>query len=82
MSLGLAPLGHVTGLFIATPSYNGKMSFNVVSTREIPHDIEFFMDCLWKSHGEPLALAQPSKAKPKAERKTAGIGRSGKTAEE
>jgi diacylglycerol O-acyltransferase len=45
-SYGMAPLGQGMGLFIATPSYNGKMSFNVISTREILPDIEFFMDCL------------------------------------
>lgn len=43
---GLAPLVNGMGLFIATPSYNGEISFNVTSTREILPDIEFFIDCL------------------------------------
>jgi hypothetical protein len=43
---GLAPLVNGMGLFIATPSYNGEISFNVTSTREILPDIDFFIDCL------------------------------------
>ena len=42
----MAPLANGMGLFIATPSYNGQISFNVTSTREILPDIDFFMDCL------------------------------------
>jgi hypothetical protein len=34
------------GLFIATPSYDGQISFSVTSTREILPDIDFFMDCM------------------------------------
>jgi len=45
-AFGLAPLVNGMGLFIATPSYNGQMSFNVTSTREIMPDIDFFVDCL------------------------------------
>ena len=45
-TLGLAPLAPGMGLFIATPSYNGEMTFNVISTREILPDIARFMDCL------------------------------------
>ncbi len=37
------------GLFIATPSYDGKISFNVTSTRDILPDIDFFVDCLERS---------------------------------
>jgi hypothetical protein len=45
-SVGLAPLADGMGLFIATPSYDGQMSFNVISTREVLPDIEFFMRCI------------------------------------
>ncbi|MFV0278737.1 MAG: WS/DGAT domain-containing protein, partial [Parahaliea sp.] len=58
-SYGLAPLGEGMGLFIATPSYNGRMSFSLTSTREILPDIEFFMDCLREAHAELLALVGP-----------------------
>jgi diacylglycerol O-acyltransferase len=57
-SYGLAPLGVGMGLFIATPSYNGKMSFNIISTREILPDISFFVTCLKDSLDELLALAK------------------------
>ncbi len=42
-TMGLAPLTAGMGLFIATPSYNGEMTFNVVSTREILPDIARFV---------------------------------------
>ena len=45
-SFGMAPLSGGMGLFIAAPSYNGRMSFSVTSTREILPDIEFFMQCI------------------------------------
>ncbi len=45
-SYAMAPLANGMGLFIATPSYNGQISFSVTSTREILPDIEFFMQCL------------------------------------
>ncbi|MEO1231029.1 MAG: WS/DGAT domain-containing protein, partial [Myxococcota bacterium] len=45
-NMGLAPLGAGMGLFIATPSYNGEITFNVISTREILPDIDFFVGCL------------------------------------
>lgn len=43
---GIAPLVDGMGLFIATPSYNGKISFNVTSTRETLPDISFFVECI------------------------------------
>lgn len=58
-SCGLAPLADGMGLFIATPSYNGEIAFNVVSTREILPDIDFFMDCIDASLGELRALQPP-----------------------
>jgi diacylglycerol O-acyltransferase len=49
---GLPPLGEGMGLFIATPSYNGRLYFNVISTAAILPDIEFFMTCLQDSFAE------------------------------
>ena len=46
---GLAPLVDGMGLFIATPSYDGKISFNVTSTRETLPDIDFFVECIDES---------------------------------
>jgi WS/DGAT/MGAT family acyltransferase len=43
---GLAPLVDGMGLFIATPSYDGRISFNVTSTRETLPDIDFFVECI------------------------------------
>jgi WS/DGAT/MGAT family acyltransferase len=57
-SCGLAPLADGMGLFIATPSYDGRISFNVISTREVMPDIEFFMECLNDALGELLTLAR------------------------
>ena len=45
-TFGMAPLADGMGLFIATPSYNGEMSFNIISDREMLPDIEFFRECL------------------------------------
>ncbi|MEL6875466.1 MAG: WS/DGAT domain-containing protein, partial [Pseudomonadota bacterium] len=55
---GLAPLAHGMGLFIATPSYNGTISFSIISDRKIMPDIEFFRECLQKSF-EELRKAKP-----------------------
>ena len=55
-SYGMAPLGEGMGLFIATPSYNGKMYFNAISTREIMSDIRYFIECLELSMNELLTL--------------------------
>ena len=68
-SYGLAPLADGMGLFIATPSYNGKMSFNVISTREILPDIEFFMESLRQSRDELLEALQSLSGKKKPVRK-------------
>ena len=61
---GLAPLVDGMGLFVATPSYDGKISFNVTSTRETLPDIEFFVDCI----DEALAACSKTVAKPKSRR--------------
>ena len=49
---GMAPLADGMGLFIATPSYNGEISFNIISDREMLPDIEFFRECLENAHAE------------------------------
>ena len=46
---GIAPLVDGMGLFIATPSYDGKITFNVTSTRETLPDIGFFVECIESS---------------------------------
>lgn len=56
-TFGLAPLADGMGLFIATPSYNGEMSFSIISAREIMPDIEFFRECLEQSFNELLEAA-------------------------
>ncbi len=63
-TFGMAPLANGMGLFIATPSYNGKISFNVTSTREILPDIDFFVDCLEKSLRELKRAAKPARKTP------------------
>jgi hypothetical protein len=45
------------GLFIATPSYNGEMTFSIISAREILPDIEFFRECIDASFEELLAAS-------------------------
>jgi diacylglycerol O-acyltransferase / wax synthase len=55
---GLAPLANNMGLFIATPSYNGRMSFCITSERSIMPDVAFFRECIEASFRELLA-AQP-----------------------
>jgi len=62
------------GLFIATPSYNGEITFNVTSTREIVPDMEFFIECIETSLGSLMAAAAPKKktVRKKTAKKTAG----------
>lgn len=43
---GLAPIGAGMGLFIATPSYNNRISFSVTTTRQIMSDTAFFIRCV------------------------------------
>lgn len=56
----LAPLSDGMGLFIATPSYNGKIFFNVTSTREILPDIGFFIECLREALSELQGASERS----------------------
>jgi hypothetical protein len=51
----MAPLADGMGLFIATPSYNGEMTFSIISAREMLPDIEFFRECLEDAFAELLA---------------------------
>ena len=77
---GLAPLVNGMGLFIATPSYNGEITFNVTSTRDIMPDIEFFIDCIEHSVNEIKSAVAPKKRTRK--KKTAGKKASKKKAGE
>jgi diacylglycerol O-acyltransferase len=61
---GMAPLVNGMGLFIATPSYNGQISFNVTSTRELIPDMRFFISCLRKSLSELKRATKPAKKRP------------------
>ncbi len=45
-SYGMAPIGAGAGMFIATPSYNGKLSFNLTTTRQIMPDTPVFIGYL------------------------------------
>ena len=56
---GLAPLAHGMGLFIATPSYNGTISFSIISDRKMMPDVEFFRECLQRAFNE-LRDAKPN----------------------
>jgi hypothetical protein len=49
------------GLFIATPSYNGEITFNVTSTREIMPDMEFFIECIDAAVDSLKTAAKPKK---------------------
>ena len=68
---GLAPLVNGMGLFIATPSYNGEMTFNVTSTRELLPDMEFFVECI-DAAVSSLKSAVESKKKKKTKKKSVG----------
>jgi WS/DGAT/MGAT family acyltransferase len=52
---GMAPLANNMGLFIATPSYNGRIAFSIISERAIMPDIAFFRQCIDDSFAEMLA---------------------------
>ena len=71
-SFGMAPLANGMGLFIATPSYNGKISFNVTSTRDILPDIDFFVDCLEQSLKDLKTAIKPAR-KTRAKKKIRAV---------
>jgi diacylglycerol O-acyltransferase len=62
----IAPLVDGMGLFIATPSYDGTVTFNVTSTRETLPDIDFFVSCIDAAAEE---LRKKTTAKKKTKRK-------------
>jgi WS/DGAT/MGAT family acyltransferase len=57
-NFAMAPLNNGMGLFIATPSYNGEITFGITSTREIMPDISFFVSCLRDAYDELLSAAR------------------------
>ena len=63
---GMAPIVNGMGLFMATLSYNGQMSFNVTSTSDVIPDMRFFISCLTKSLTELKRAAKPVKKRRKA----------------
>lgn len=68
----IAPLVDGMGLFIATPSYDGKITFNVTSTRETLPDIHFLIECIEASLAQMLdAVARPRASKKVARKETA-----------
>lgn len=62
---GMAPLANNMGLFVATPSYNGRIAFSIVSERAVMPDIAFFRQCIDESFAD-LMMAVPKPDKPKA----------------
>jgi len=75
----MAPLANGMGLFIATPSYNGNISFNVTSTRDIVPDIDFFVDSLERSLASLKAAIKPPKKKKKKKKRSSKKIRAVKT---
>ncbi|MCP4299813.1 MAG: wax ester/triacylglycerol synthase family O-acyltransferase [Gammaproteobacteria bacterium] len=72
----MAPLNNGMGLFIATPSYNGIITFGVTTTREIMPDIAFFVGCLNEAFDE---LKKATKGiKPSIRKKTSSRKKSKK----
>ena len=71
---GMAPIGANLGLFIATPSYAGKISFCLTTTRDIIPDTPFFIKCLRDAFEELKAAAEERKTN----RKTRPAERTGK----
>lgn len=68
----MAPLSHNMGLFIATPSYDGEITFNITSERHIMPDIAFFRECIEASFKE-LFEAEPRPMAAKAVGKNASL---------
>ncbi|MDZ3832277.1 MAG: wax ester/triacylglycerol synthase family O-acyltransferase [Sphingopyxis sp.] len=74
---GLAPLANNMGLFVATPSYNGRIAFSLISERQVMPDIAFFRECIEQSFADLMAaeprpeepVAPARKAKPPARSK-------------
>ncbi|MBJ7500928.1 MAG: wax ester/triacylglycerol synthase family O-acyltransferase [Sphingopyxis sp.] len=62
---GMAPLANNMGLFVATPSYNGRIAFSIIGERSIMPDIAFFRECIDESFADLMAAA-PKPEEPKA----------------
>ena len=77
-TFGMAPLAEGMGLFIATPSYNGQLTFNVTSTREIMPDVQFFVSCLEESLAEMKTATTPAK-KNTVSKKVRAVGGRGRS---
>lgn len=67
-NFGLAPLGDGMGLFIATPSHNGEMTFNVISCREIMPDIDYFITCIEEEFAGLMSAAKSAAAEESKDR--------------
>ncbi|ALH81753.1 wax ester/triacylglycerol synthase family O-acyltransferase [Sphingopyxis macrogoltabida] len=66
---GMAPLANNMGLFVATPSYNGRIAFSIISERSVMPDIAFFRECIDESFADLMAAApKPEKAKAATEK--------------
>ncbi|MDR6832736.1 MULTISPECIES: wax ester/triacylglycerol synthase family O-acyltransferase [unclassified Sphingopyxis] len=65
MQHGMAPLANNMGLFVATPSYNGRIAFSIICERAIMPDIAFFRECIEESFADLMAAA-PKAETPKA----------------
>ncbi|MGV1682827.1 WS/DGAT/MGAT family O-acyltransferase [Sphingopyxis sp. NJF-3] len=76
---GMAPLANNMGLFVATPSYNGRIAFSIISERAVMPDIAFFRACIDESFADLMAAspkAEKVPAKPKAKAKPAPAAKS------
>jgi diacylglycerol O-acyltransferase len=61
---GMAPLANNMGLFVATPSYNGRIAFSLISERAVMPDIAFFRECIEESFADLMAaVPKPEKRK-------------------
>ena len=82
-NFAMAPLSNGMGLFIATPSYNGEITFGVTSTRDIMPDIAFFIDCLQDAVNDLMTATKSGgatkKTKKVSARKTARPKKTTKT---
>ncbi len=71
---GMAPIGAGVGLFIATPSYNGKLGFSLTTTRQMMPDTPVFIGYL-KDALEELKVAAEKKAGATARASANGSGK-------
>ncbi|NIJ38153.1 WS/DGAT/MGAT family acyltransferase [Sphingopyxis panaciterrae] len=72
---GMAPLANNMGLFVATPSYNGRIAFSIISERAVMPDIAFFRTCIEESFADLMAAVPKAAAKPKVKPKAAAKGK-------